>query len=131
MTHHTNDAVCPLCEEKLASAHVYLQTWFRNVVKPKYPDAHVSWAYRDQAAQEAAFADEKTKLHFPHSAHNKIPARAIDLFQINSAGVAFWAPLFFAALSASNKLDYPQIVWGGTFKTLGDGDHFELLSDVP
>lgn len=127
MSHHTSDPVCPLCEEKLATAHPDLATWFRTAVKPNYPDAHVSWGYRDQADQEAAFQDGKTKLHFPNSAHNKVPARALDLFQINAAGVAAWQPLFFAAISDRNKLDYPHIIWGGNWKTLGDGDHFELL----
>jgi hypothetical protein len=127
--HHTSDPSCPLCEEKLKTAHPDLVAWFKAAVKPKHPDAHVSWAYRDQAAQEAAFEDGKTNLHFPQSAHNKIPARALDLFEIVQ-GQALWPPLFFAAISATNKLDYPNIIWGGTFKTLGDGDHFELLPDV-
>lgn len=129
MTHHTSDPVCPACEEKLATAHPDLAAWYRTSVKPKYPDAHVSWGYRDQVGQEAAFEDGKTRLHFPNSAHNKVPARALDLFQINAAGSAVWEPRFFASLSDANKLDYPHIIWGGNWKTLGDGDHFELLID--
>lgn len=125
--HHTSEPVCPLCEEKLSQAHEHLATWFRTIVKPKWPDAHVSWSYRGKEDQEKAFADAKTRLHFPKSAHNHQPALALDLFQLNEDGVAVWSPKFFAQVALLNKGEYPNLVWGGTFKTLGDGDHFELL----
>lgn len=129
MSHHTSDPVCPLCEEKLAQVHPDLAAWYRTEVKPRHPDAHVSWGYRDKVSQEAAFEDGKTKLHFPKSAHNKLPARALDLFEINAAGIATWEPRFFSTIAARNKIDYPHMIWGGDWKTLGDGDHFELLLD--
>jgi peptidoglycan L-alanyl-D-glutamate endopeptidase CwlK len=123
--HHTADVLCPLCENKLTQAHPDLVSWFRTV-KSAHPDVHVSWSYRDQESQEAAFEDGKTKLHYPHSAHNELPSSALDLFEIKN-GDAVWDSAFFAALNSSNKDGFPHILWGGRWKTLGDNDHFELV----
>jgi hypothetical protein len=123
--HHTSDPVCALCETKLATAHASLGDWFRQV-KSLYPDLHVSWGYRDAASQLEAFKEGKTKLNFPNSAHNKTPALALDLFQIDEQGKAKWDGVFFAKLDAFNQEKGHAIKWGGHFKHLGDFDHFEL-----
>lgn len=119
--HHTSDALCALCELKLESAHHELGTWFRDL-KSRNPSVHVSWAFRDEASQEQAFTDGKTKLHFPGSAHNKTPAMAVDIFQIDDTGKAIWDPVFCAKVAQES----PSLKWGGSWKSLGDNDHFEL-----
>lgn len=119
--HHTSDPVCALCEQKLEQAHLELGSWFRDL-KSRNPNVHVSWSFRDQASQEQAFSDRKTKLHFPLSAHNKTPALALDLFQINDKGQAIWEPVFMAKVAQES----PALKWGGNWKSLGDNDHFEI-----
>src|SRR5690349_12146439 len=52
--HHTPEPTCPLCEEKLLTAHKDLQVWFREA-KRTFPDMHVSWAWRGKTDQEKAF----------------------------------------------------------------------------
>ena len=126
--HHTSDPMCPLCEHKLEAAHDILKDWFKTHVKPKYPDAHVSWAHRNKDDQERAFADGHTILHYPHSKHNQLPSLAIDLFEIDDSGAAVWNPKFFLDLNADTELLGVPILWGGRFKKIGDADHFELLS---
>lgn len=125
MLHHTDNLLCPLCEEKLNLAHDDLVSWFR-LIKKKFPNLHVSWSHRDKEGQEAAFEDKKSKLHWPNSAHNEMPASAIDLFQIIQ-GDSQWNRDFFGLLAEINKAAFPSIIWGGTFKSLGDFDHFELI----
>lgn len=125
MLHHTSDALCPLCEEKLTLAHPLLTEWYRTV-KTKFPEVHVAWSFRDREAQEAAYEDGKTKLHFPYSAHNEEPAAALDLFQIIKEQ-AIWDRKFLYEIHKLNQNDFPNIVWGGLWKTLGDFDHFELM----
>lgn len=123
MARHTGDSVCPSCEEKLATAHSKLGDFFR-LAKAKYPDLHVSWAYRDQASQDQAFTDGKSKLKFPDSAHNKTPSLAIDLFQIDEQGLA----VFDGVRMAKVCEEFGQgIKWGGQWRSLGDSDHFELI----
>ena len=121
--HHTSDAICALCEQKLSLAHPDLVVWFHDL-KSRNPSVHVSWSFRDQASQEQAFAAGTTKLHFPDSAHNKQPAQAIDIFQIDDSGKAKWDPVFMAKIAQ----ECPNLKWGGHWKSLGDNDHFEIPS---
>lgn len=122
--HHSGDPTCGLCETKLKAAHPFLASWFRQK-KAKYPNVHISWAFRDQPDQEQAYRDGKTHLHWPKSAHNQIPALALDLFQIDEDGVGRWSPSFFLKLSQENEEDKLPIFWGGKWKSFGDGDHYE------
>lgn len=126
--HHIEGPLCPLCEEKLDKVHPYMANWYR-IKKKKYPNLHVSWGFRGRSEQERAFNDGKTKLHYPDSAHNKIPSLAIDLFQIDEDGVARWSQVFFMKLNAENEADQFPIKWGGNWKSLGDADHFQYESD--
>lgn len=131
MSHHTHDPVCPSCTEKLQTAHPYLAEWFRKL-KGRYLNAHVSWAYRGAEDQEQFFKEGKTHCHYPNSAHNKTKpdgtpcAMALDLFQLDDDGVARFAPLWYAKVNTENEANHEPIAWGGKFKSLGDGDHFEL-----
>jgi hypothetical protein len=132
---HTRSKVCPLCEDKLSRAHPYLREWFTTKIKPKFPQAHVSWSYRGEADQNAFFAADKTKLRFPDSKHNatvdgKPCARALDLFELVDNGTARYSPAFFFSINQQNEHFGEPLKWGGTFKNFGDGDHFELLDMV-
>lgn len=109
-------------------AHPDLAKWFREIVKPKFNDCHISWSYRGRDDQEKAFLDGKSKLHFPLSAHNKSDdqgnacAMALDLFELDYNGIARWAWGYFRSIAQMS----PELRWGGDFKDLGDSDHFEL-----
>lgn len=128
MSHHTDDFECPLCEEKIASAHPYMQDWFRRL-KKKYPTVHCSCAWRDEAAQEKAFSDGKTKAHWPDSKHNfmldgKPCSLALDIFEIVN-GKERWSWSFYREVNQENTLDNEEILWGGMFKSIIDGPHWE------
>lgn len=133
MTHHTSDAVCPSCAEKLLQAHPYLQSWFKEV-KSRYANAHVSWSFRDMTDQNEYLREGKTRLAFPKSAHNvsvqgKPCSMALDLFLIDEDGIAKWPPLWFAKLNSENQTMKEPIFWGGKWKSLGDGDHYQYTPD--
>lgn len=125
MLHHTSDAFCPSCEDKLKQAHGELITWFR-WAKGKYPTLHISWSHRDQQAQEEAYAQGRSHAHFPASPHNKLPSLALDIFQINDQGRAVWDSVFCAKLADETLKEKLPIIWGGHFKSLGDNDHFQV-----
>lgn len=130
---HTDDAVCPGCQKKLLEADQELVDWFNIDVKPRHPNAHVSWAWRGPIDQELFFQRGQTNLHWPDSKHNTVEngkrcAKALDLFeQIN--GNAYYRPKFYNAINEYLKGSTRKIRWGGTFKIRGhsDPDHFELL----
>lgn len=130
MSHHTADPTCPLCDEKLTTAHPYLQSWFRELKKSE-PLAHISWAYRGEADQEQFFSEGKTRAHFPKSPHNheengKPCSLALDLFEITEDRLARFSPMFYARVNAQNERQGLPIMWGGKFKSLGDGDHYQI-----
>lgn len=130
---HVNGApTCPSCEEKLKEAHPDIAKWFREDVKLKHGDAHISWSFRDKDNQEAAFLDGKSKLHFPLSAHNKSDDQgnacslALDLFELDYNGQACWSWAYFRTIADEAAASNAPIFWGGHWQKLGDSDHFEL-----
>jgi peptidoglycan L-alanyl-D-glutamate endopeptidase CwlK len=55
-----------------------LQKLFLEIVKNF--DCTVTCGYRNQADQEAAFAEGNSKLHYPDGNHNKNPSMAVDVY---------------------------------------------------
>lgn len=135
MPKHSNDpAACPACEIKLKDAHPDIASWFRDKVKPAKQDCHISWSWRGQEDQEAAFLDGKSKLHFPLSPHNKQDDQgapcslALDLFELDFNGVARWSWGYFREVA---EVDGESVFWGGNWPHLGDFDHFSLRQGSP
>ena len=133
--HHENDIpACQLCELKLTLADPYLQDWFRTK-KISYPTLHISWSYRGQVDQEAAFNSGASLLHYPNSAHNftvlNIPrSLALDLFSLTEAGIAVFPYPLYVKIAAENASDRLPMKWGGDFKSLGDAGHFQYTPPV-
>lgn len=130
--HHAAGLDCELCDYKLESAHPILQDWFKTKVKIKFPDAHISWSFRDEQEQEQYFLDKKTELHWPDSPHNfmvdgKPCSKALDLFQIDDTGEGLWNPIFFFRLGEIIKAESDPVFWGGLFKTFGDANHYQIV----
>lgn len=121
---HQQGPTCNGCNDRLMDADPYLQNWFLGR-KTKDNSIHVSWAHRDESAQMHAFDMGESKLVWPLSKHNSLPSQALDLFQIDSSGKAFWNPMTYAKISEESKMDGFKLKWGGEFKMLGDYCHFE------
>lgn len=62
---------------RLATCHPDLQTVCNELIK-QY-DFSVLEGHRARAAQEAAFKSGNSRLHWPYSAHNKLPSLAVDI----------------------------------------------------
>lgn len=107
-----------------------LQIWYLRDVKPMYPEAHVSWSYRNEEDQARAVEEHKSLLNYPDSAHNhtdsygKPCARALDLFELEGKTACFPKPFYVAI---AKGLDPKVMLWGGHFAHLGDFDHFQLI----
>lgn len=127
---HTHDPRCPLCEEKLATAHPVMRDWLRRV-KDRHPSVHVSWAWRGEEDQNRFKAEGMSNASFGESKHNHMEdgkpcSLALDLFELTPAGAARWDGVFFAALNDENEAQRELLVWGGKFRKLGDACHFEM-----
>lgn len=125
---------CEYCAKLLKQAHPELQEWYKKV-KNQFKYTHISCAYRNKEDQEKAFESGASKAHFPNSPHNHmvnwVPcALALDLFVIDEDGVTRWPYKFFQSIDSWNKENKEPILWGGTFKKLVDGPHFELRTNA-
>lgn len=132
MSFHTLDNVCPGCQMKLKQAHPTLVKWFNEEIKPAFHQAHISWSFRNETDQDAFLAEGKTQLAWPLSAHNQMSgglpeARALDLFVIDSSHVAQFPLIFYEAVNQYTIEKGYSIQWGGLWKSLGDGDHYQLI----
>lgn len=63
-------------QANLSESHKDLQTIFNEVIK--YFDCSVIEGHRGEYEQNEAFKNKKSKLKYPKSKHNKIPAMAVD-----------------------------------------------------
>ncbi len=112
-------------------AHPYMQHWYRQI-KALWPTTHISWAYRGKDDQEQAFTDHRSKLHFPFSPHNrtdltgKPESIALDLFELIDHQAVF-NPIFYAKVADYSAKEHMPILWGHSFKSLGDDDHFQYV----
>lgn len=129
MTHHPGpDGRCQGCIDKLKQANPIFTPWFWKW-RVKFPDLHISWTFRDEVSQNAAFASGKSKLPWPKSAHNRMVAgtpesNAVDLFEIFD-GKPLWRPSVMHYIAEGS----PELVWGGNFKGLADYDHYQVADD--
>lgn len=131
MAKHLNSKEpCPSCDEKLKSAHPDLQSWFKTI-KHKFPEAHISWAWRNKFDQNQFVAEGKSRAPWPRSKHNSLDADgkpcsdAIDLFEIASNGMACWRWVWFKEVAAFSKAQGLEIIWGGDWERFKDSPHFE------
>ena len=115
---------------KLAECHVDLQTLFTYVIK--YKDCTVTWGHRKKEDQNKAYADGFSKLKYPKSKHNKIPAMAVDVVPYpelySSKGEMMRFGSFVMGIATMLKkygaIDH-EITWGG-YWNWKDYAHFEI-----
>lgn len=122
---HTQGENCEGCNERLKDAHPLIQSFF-DQSKAVHNDLHCSWVYRDKSSQDEAYANGASRLKYPQSKHNKLPAEAIDVFQINDRGTAVFSKAFCVQLKTESENLGFDFRWGGDFKILGDFGHFEI-----
>jgi peptidoglycan L-alanyl-D-glutamate endopeptidase CwlK len=86
---------------------------------------------RDRAHQELAFRTGRSKAHFGQSAHNYIPAIAIDVapYPIDWNNPKRFFELQKVVMRIAHEMNVP-LTWGGDWD--GDGDlHDQKLVDLP
>jgi peptidoglycan L-alanyl-D-glutamate endopeptidase CwlK len=125
---------------QLATCHADLQTLFNEVVK--YIDCTVTEGYRNEEAQNKAFAEGKSKLKWPNGNHNKNPSIAADVYpypiDMNDTRRFYYFAGFVKGIAtkliAEGKITH-DIRWGGDWdsdndfkdNTFNDFPHFELV----
>lgn len=127
---HQNDKPeCPSCKDKLATAHPLMVEWFGHV-KMKFPEAHISCAFRNKYEQDYAYMHGKSQKIFPLSKHNYITSTgkpcslALDLFKMEGK-TAFFDKEWYAKIYEVTKEGPINIRWGGDF-SFKDYNHYEI-----
>lgn len=129
---HTNDGPCVSCEAKLEKACPTMVYWF-DIMKEANPTAHISWSWRGEMEQNQMFADGKSRQKWPESKHNVMDdnfnpkSEALDIFELLSDGKASFELPFYEKIAEETKEWGFPIRWGGTFKTIKDYNHFEVV----
>jgi peptidoglycan L-alanyl-D-glutamate endopeptidase CwlK len=114
---------------KLGECHPDLQRVVRLAVELMPPDIDctVLCGWRGKLDQQRAFRDGKSKLQWPESRHNSIPAEAVDLapYPIDWNDRAAFVLLASYVLAAASDLGI-RVSWGGHWRGFPDLPHFEL-----
>jgi hypothetical protein len=115
---------------RLLTCDIRLQLIFNKVLC--HHDCSVLCGFRNESAQNKAYREGKSNVPWPKSMHNRDPSLAADVvpYPVQWKG---WekdhGPLhFFAGIVISTGWDMGiEIKWGGHFKSIFDGPHFELI----
>lgn len=118
--------------ERLKELHPDLQRLYRRVDEI-YP-IQIICGHRNEADQNKAFAEKKSKLKWPESKHNKIPSEAGDTVPdpdrnpktISWTDLTQYEIMCLAIEAAADELDI-KIRLGRDFKGLADWPHCELV----
>lgn len=119
--------------KRLKNAHPLLQKLMNEAIK-KTPFMILD-SQRGRAAQELAFKQKRTKVHFGNSAHNWSPAIALDVvpLPVDWKNTKAFVALSQVILPLAKELGIP-IRWGGDWNMNGktsdekfvDMPHYEL-----
>lgn len=129
MARHENSGKCEKCADIMNRFGVEqnLRSWF-TIMQAKYPEAHVSFAGRTKEEQQELFDHKITNAVFGQSPHNYTPSLAIDIFRLVKKEDGTYKAEF--SIQWYKDVLIPEkphnIKWGGEFKNLVDGPHFEV-----
>jgi peptidoglycan L-alanyl-D-glutamate endopeptidase CwlK len=134
MAKHIQGPHCPLCEEKIKTAHEAFEPWWR-LVKTEFPDCHISWGFRNKYHQDLAYQEGRSRVQFPDSLHNatrdgKPCARALDFFRIRQDHVPEWNKTWFRAVALFLEKAGSPLEWGGDWTRFVDFPHFQLPKTI-
>lgn len=127
-------------QDRINECHPDIQAIWAELIK--WVDATVFCGHRGEAEQNQAFLENKSKLKFPNSEHNKVPSMAIDSgpYFIEIHNTDWNDHLAFARFAgrvdqiADQLLDAGKIthtiVWGGDWDKDGRSTDHSFL-DLP
>lgn len=90
-------------------------------------DFVVTCGHRNEADQNKAVAEGRSRVRFPDGKHNSLPSKAVDVapWPVNWLDLGRFDRLGYHVLEVANRLGI-AVTWGGTWTTLVDRPHFEL-----
>lgn len=103
-------------QERLSTCHPDLQKLFNEVIK--HYDCTVVCGHRGKDEQDEAVRTGQSKLAWPHSKHNSLPSKAVDVvpFPVDWKDLNrffFFAGIVFTVAKQMNI----KVRWGGDFNS--------------
>lgn len=133
--HKNPSSNCQSCADKFLGCDPRIVTFVKGV-QEVFPDCHMAVGFRDQADQHMAKVSGKSAEDWPDSKHNVTLeghpcSKAVDLFMLAPDWKAYFLVPYYKAiwdwyLKNEDKFE-SKYRWGGTFHTLHDYDHFEIV----
>ena len=116
-------------ESRLASCDIKLQVLMRAVLKVY--DISILCGHRTKEVQNSHYRSGTSKLKWPDSGHNDVPATSIDACPFPFCG---WKNIDeFNKMGGIVKEKAKElgigIIWGGDWKNFYDGVHFQLVKE--
>lgn len=113
--------------EKLATCDERLQRLFNKVVETA--DCAILWGFRNEVDQDECFAIGTSKAKWPDSPHNVEPSHAVDVMPVPIDWNDWVRLRLFVEFVKKTAAELGIAVrWGGDFKSIKDGDHWELVN---
>jgi peptidoglycan L-alanyl-D-glutamate endopeptidase CwlK len=98
----------------------------------KYYDFTVLCGHRNQEDQEAAYRAGHSRVLWPNSRHNAVPARAVDIAPwkpgIDWNDIPEFCYMAGVVMSVAWAMGV-NLLWGGRWQKLKDYPHFELVDE--
>ena len=105
-------------------------------------DIKVYTGHRGEKEQEQKFKAGWSKVHYPHSRHNSMPSRAVDIAPLNKHGSIDWGVdnpqwfVLYGVMAACASKHGVKLRWGGDWAGNGtyhesgliDYSHYELTA---
>jgi peptidoglycan L-alanyl-D-glutamate endopeptidase CwlK len=118
--------------KELDTVHIVLQRLLKRVIERT--DFTVLCGHRGQAAQDAAYAEGKSKLKFPFSRHNVSPSMAVDVapWPIDFKDMQRFRELAeimkeeWSLMAESERMRY-RLEHGGDWLTFADWAHWQIV----
>lgn len=117
--------------QRLATCHADIRKVCEQLIKTY--DFAVTCGHRGKTDQETAYKQGNSRVHFPHSAHNKLPSQAVDLvpYPVDWKDIGRFKELAAAFMAVANCMYELGVIkarfeWGGNWRTLKDYPHFEI-----
>lgn len=118
-------------KERLATCHKDIQVVLNHLIE--YIDFSIICGHRGKKDQDKAYAEGKSKLKYPESAHNSLPSKAVDItpYPLNWEDIGAFKRLNGAFTVVAEYLYKTgqiksRFEWGGSWKKLKDYPHYQI-----
>ena len=112
---------------RLDTCHYMLQIVANEAMLLQVMDFSVVCGHRDKKDQMIAYQENRSKLVWPKSKHNKMPSEAMDLIPYPEGYTNIYKFYKLAGIIlAVAKLNNIEITWGGDWKSFKDYPHFQI-----